>query len=144
MNKLDVALKLLQLLNERRTIDSRVVAHELGVSLRTAQRYLMELSILPCVSSKLHTYSLNAEYQLNDALKGSKDSRNEIVEPRSFQKLDVAKTVCLICGNMRGNSDSITNMNFLLNDKNFTNVSKIDRLTALISKRLKQRRCSFP
>ena len=49
MNKLDTALRLLRLLNERRCIDSRAVADELNVSMRTAQRYLLELSGLPCV-----------------------------------------------------------------------------------------------
>lgn len=147
MNKLDVALRLLQLLNERKTIDSRIVAHELSVSLRTAQRYLMELSFLPCVSSKsqTHTYSLNTEYQLNDALKGSSPSDyNELVKPRSLQKLNIPNTVCLVCGNKRGNPDSIASMNILLNEKNSTNISKIDRLTAIIAKRLKHRQCSFP
>jgi predicted transcriptional regulator len=44
MNKLEVAIKLLRLVNKRKTINSRIIAEEFSVSLRTAQRYLRELS----------------------------------------------------------------------------------------------------
>jgi len=46
MNKLYTALSLIKLLNENKKIDSKKVSEELGVSIRTAQRYLLELSIL--------------------------------------------------------------------------------------------------
>ena len=48
MSKLDVAIRLLQILNERKSINSRIIAEEFDVSLRTAQRYIKELSSLPC------------------------------------------------------------------------------------------------
>jgi sulfur relay (sulfurtransferase) complex TusBCD TusD component (DsrE family) len=147
MNKLDVALKLLQLLNERKTIDSKIVAHELSVSLRTAQRYLMELSILPCVSNEHnnHTYSLNSDYLLNGALIHAHKSDNDsFLKPKYPQKQDLSKSICLVCGNNRGFSDSITNINILSNSINTSNINKIDKLAAIITKRLKNGRCSFP
>jgi predicted DNA-binding transcriptional regulator YafY len=70
MNKLGTALRLIRLLNERKALDSRIVATELNVSLRTAQRYLLELSSLPCVIAyeKEHIYALSPDYHLKDAL----------------------------------------------------------------------------
>ena len=70
MNKLDVSLKLIRLLNERSQIDSAVVANELNVSLRTAQRYLLELSALPCVMAepKKHSYSVAKDYKIKEVL----------------------------------------------------------------------------
>jgi predicted DNA-binding transcriptional regulator YafY len=52
MNKpamMDWALRLLRLLNEKKVLTSRVVAEEFDVNIRTAQRYLLYLSDLPCV-----------------------------------------------------------------------------------------------
>ena len=52
MNKpamMDWALRLLRLLNERKVLNSRIVAEEFDVNIRTAQRYLLYLSDLPCV-----------------------------------------------------------------------------------------------
>ncbi len=70
MNKLYVALRLLQLLNERRFITSSIVADDLDVSLRTAQRYLLELSGFPFVvySEQKNSYSLAPNYTLKKAL----------------------------------------------------------------------------
>jgi len=64
MNKLYTALSLIKLLNENKRIDSKKVSEELGVSIRTAQRYLLELSILPGVinNEKDNTYSLIDSY----------------------------------------------------------------------------------
>lgn len=142
MNKLDVALKLLQLLNERKTIDSKAVAQELNVSIRTAQRYLVELSILPCVASKLndHTYSLNPEYPLNGALVSPAADKMSAKMPLPLQKVNLRKTVCLMCGEIRGAEKAAP----LASGKEVSNVARIDKLTAIISKRLKGRRCSFP
>lgn len=70
MNKLDVALRLVQLLNERERLNSRLVAGELNVSMRTAQRYLLELSRLPCVivDEEEHSFRLNPDYPLKTAI----------------------------------------------------------------------------
>jgi predicted DNA-binding transcriptional regulator YafY len=107
MNKLDIALKLLRLLNERRCLDSRIVAGELNVSLRTAQRYLLELSGLPCVitDEKEHTYSLNSDYPLKDALLKGVDSdalRREI-EKGVRAALALREITCSVCGNTMKN-----------------------------------------
>ena len=72
MNKLHVALRLIQLLNERKSITSRIVADEFNVSLRTAQRYLLELSSMPCVivseEGQDNHYALAPDYKLKDPL----------------------------------------------------------------------------
>lgn len=70
MNKLHIAVKLIQLLNERKSIDSKTVATELEVSLRTAQRYLLDLSNLPCVmcDEEKNRYYLAPDYHLKDSL----------------------------------------------------------------------------
>jgi hypothetical protein len=47
--RMDWALRLLRLLNERRALTSRIVADEFGVALRTARRHLLHLSGLPSV-----------------------------------------------------------------------------------------------
>jgi predicted DNA-binding transcriptional regulator YafY len=70
MNKLHVAVRLLQLLNERKSITTRIVADALQVHVRTAQRYLNDISVLPCVicDEEKHTYSLSAGYSINDSI----------------------------------------------------------------------------
>jgi predicted DNA-binding transcriptional regulator YafY len=73
MNKpamMDYALRLLRLLNERRELTSRVVAEEFDVDIRTAQRYLLHLSLLPCVvvDEKRHVYSLTSDYVFSDKI----------------------------------------------------------------------------
>lgn len=72
---LDWALRLLRLLNERRRITSRVVADEFGVDIRTAQRYLLHLSTLPCVAvdEKEHVYSLTSDYVFDEKILGAAD-----------------------------------------------------------------------
>jgi len=71
---MDWALRLLRLLNERKVITSAVVREEFGVSLRTAQRYLVYLSGLPCVTvdEKTHTYSLVSDYLIRDEILDTK------------------------------------------------------------------------
>jgi len=61
--RMDWALRLLRLLNERRALTSRIVADEFGVALRTARRHLLHLSGLPCVitDGKKHTYTLTTD-----------------------------------------------------------------------------------
>jgi predicted DNA-binding transcriptional regulator YafY len=73
MNKpamMDCALRLLRLLNERKVLTSATVAEEFDVSIRTAQRYLLYLGALPCVSvdEEKHTYSLVTDYVINDKI----------------------------------------------------------------------------
>ncbi|MGA1847634.1 helix-turn-helix transcriptional regulator [Deferribacter abyssi] len=70
MNKLFTALRLIKLLNERKKINSKIVAEELEVSIRTAQRYLLELQILPGViyDEKTKTYSLLDHYKFEGTL----------------------------------------------------------------------------
>jgi predicted DNA-binding transcriptional regulator YafY len=73
MNKpamMDWALRLLQLLNEKKVLTSRIVAEEFGVNVRTAQRYLLHLSKLPCVTDgeEKHTYRLISDYVISDKI----------------------------------------------------------------------------
>lgn len=140
MNKLDVALKLLQLLNERKAIDSKVVAEKLDVSIRTAQRYLVELSILPCVVSRQsdHSYSLDPDYKLQEALK---TAPNETRRVTPIQRQNITDAICLVCGGSAGGWDGI---NVLVGPKNVSNISRINKLTSIIRKKLKENRCSFP
>jgi hypothetical protein len=142
MNKLDIAVRLLRLLNERKELDSRTVANELHVSIRTAQRYLMELSAMPCVTNgrNHNTYSLDASYELNKALLGETSSQEEMtVERAPARPLD--KSLCLICGNSR----NYFNGTFWGPDNRpISNKHKIDRLTSIIERRLKSNHCSFP
>jgi predicted DNA-binding transcriptional regulator YafY len=67
MNKLYIALALLKMLSERNEINSRYVADELNISIRTAQRYLIELLALPFVlhNPERNTYSLVEKYNIN-------------------------------------------------------------------------------
>src|SRR5512134_3840788 len=73
MNKpamMDWALRLLRLLNEKKVLTSRVVAEEFDVNIRTAQRYLLYLSDLPCVvvDEEKHTYTLTSDYVITDKI----------------------------------------------------------------------------
>jgi predicted DNA-binding transcriptional regulator YafY len=75
MNKpamMDWALRLLRLLNERKVLTSRIVADEFGVNIRTAQRYLRHLAVLPCVSEgkgeMKNTYSLTTAHVMPDKI----------------------------------------------------------------------------
>ena len=73
MNKpamMDWALRLLRLLNERKVLNSRIVAEEFDVNIRTAQRYLLYLSDLPCVvvDEEKHTYTLTSDYVITDKI----------------------------------------------------------------------------
>ena len=58
MNKpamMDWALRLLRLLNERKVLNSRMVAEEFDVNIRTAQRYLLYLFDVTCEVQKRNT-----------------------------------------------------------------------------------------
>lgn len=145
MNKLDVALKLLQLLNERRTIDSKTVAHELNVSIRTAQRYLVELSILPCVTTNQeeHSYTLNADYKLSGALSNGHPSPvvDALARQKPAEPEKVGKRLCLFCGSLRLSSSGAT---AIVGPPHSNNLTRINRLASIISKKLKSGKCPFP
>jgi len=73
MEQLGKALGLIKLLNEKQKIDSSIVAEEFGVSVRTAQRYLVEASrLLPIQSEEVgknkFEYSLMEHYSFKDSL----------------------------------------------------------------------------
>ncbi|HEY6871710.1 MAG TPA: hypothetical protein VI298_03165 [Geobacteraceae bacterium] len=141
MNKLDVALKLLRLLNERKTLDSRIVADELNVSLRTAQRYLLDLSGLPCViaDEKEHTYGLASDYSVKDALLTV--YRSEI--PPAFQGGgDVDKAICGICRTGRHGFPEIPC--FSRDGIPRDNRQKINQLVSLIRRKLKEKMRGLP
>ncbi len=80
MNKpamMDWALRLLRLLNERKVLNSRIVAEEFDVNIRTAQRYLLYLSDLPCVvvDEEKHTYTLTSDYVITDKILNTSPER---------------------------------------------------------------------
>lgn len=134
MNKLDVALKLLRLLNERKTLDSRTVANELNVSLRTAQRYLLDLSSLPCVITyeKEHTYSLATDYQIKDAL-----CKTEYPFQKPHQDaIEIHKAICAVCGGGRNFLD----LPFVPVNSSIprSNRQKIEQLIFLVGRKLKE------
>lgn len=147
MNKLDTALRLLRLLNERRCIDSRAVADELNVSIRTAQRYLLELSGLPCVitDEKEHTYCLNNSYPMKEAFHKRGDPEQLI---REFQKgfqaaLTLKDVTCLACGEAKKNFLEpllIPMRNGVPRD----NRQKLNQIVSLVRRRLKSGTCGFP
>lgn len=147
MNKLDVALSLFRLLNERKSIDARLVASELRVSLRTAQRYLLELSALPCViaDEKLHKYALNPDYPLKNALLRGAGPKQETVDIRKEVQRETSThyILCLTCGNVR---NCFPDMSLLLKNSGVTRDArlKLNRLASLICRRLKEGRCGFP
>ena len=144
MNKLEVAIKLLRLLNERKELDSKTVADELNVSLRTAQRYLMELSAMPCVINGRtnNTYTLNEDYQIKKAIVTiTKADAPEKLTIEKTSLTSLSKSLCLHCGNARNYFGDT----FWIDDKRpISNKDKIDKLASIIKRRLKSNRCSFP
>lgn len=143
MNKLDVAIRLLQLLNERKNVNSKIVAEELNVSLRTAQRYLLELSVLPCVVNlnNNHTYSLDPTYKLSEALL-SGNGKNHL-ELQEFDKSvgNINQMTCLMCGQKR----NVTSTMLGLRSGNvFLSNNAIDKLVSIIRKKLGQKKCGLP
>ena len=69
MNKLYVALNLIRLLNENRAVTSSLVAEDMNISLRTAQRYLLEMSHLPgvCYDDARHCWYMTEKYGLSES-----------------------------------------------------------------------------
>ncbi len=147
MNKLDTALRLLRLLNERRCIDSRLVADELDVSLRTAQRYLLELSGLPCViaDENNHTYRVNADYPVKEAFLRSGGADDLL---REFQKgvqaaLTLKDVTCLKCGEAR-NGFLEPLLVPMRKEIPRDNRQKLNLIVSLVRERLKGGKCGFP
>ena len=144
MNKLEVAIKLLQLVNERNTINSNIIATELHVSLRTAQRYLRELSTLPCIVTQENNkdYLIYPDYKLKEALLNF--SLCEI----AFKKLgddynasSINEVLCLVCGKVR---DKISNTLVKFDDGDAALAEKLEQLASSIRETLQARKCSFP
>jgi predicted DNA-binding transcriptional regulator YafY len=146
MNKLDIALKLIRLLNERKALDSRIVATELNVSLRTAQRYLLELSSLPCVITyeKEHIYALSPDYHLKDALLHDQRSEQPLqaFQMDSPEPLKLNDAICMACD--RSGRDPHGLPSFPARICNRDNRQKVNLLVDLIRKRLKEERRGYP
>jgi len=69
MNKLYIALNLIRLLNDNKYVTSNIVAEEFEVSIRTAQRYLNEMTYLPgvCYDEENHRWYLTDKYGLQES-----------------------------------------------------------------------------
>lgn len=143
MNKLEVAIKLLQLLNERKTITSKVIADELNVSVRTAQRYIQELSVLPCFVSHQdnNTYELYSDYKLKEALLNT--SLCEILHNKvkiGNRPISTAEIACLVCESGHNKYDH----SFFVFDVNDSdNMNKLEQLTRHIRKSLEAKKCGL-
>ena len=149
MNKLSVALKLIKLLNERKRIDSRTVSEELGVTLRTAQRYLLDLSSLPCVvvDEKNHSYGLSSDYKLRDALLAGREEKEHggfgAVEETIEGALKAHEVVCLVCGHRQGAFAGLP-LSSAPGGRGPGARQVLNRLAALLRTRLNGRKCGFP
>jgi predicted DNA-binding transcriptional regulator YafY len=147
MNKLDIALKLLRLLNERKALDSRIVATELNVSLRTAQRYLLELSGLPCViaDEKEHIYALNPDYHLREALLHVQTSEQSLQAFRKdfHEPLKLKDAICTACDSSRRDPHGLPSFPARI-CSNRDNRQTVNQLVNLIRKRLKEERRGYP
>jgi hypothetical protein len=147
MNKLDIALKLLRLLNERKAINSAVVAEHLDVSLRTAQRYLLELSTLPCVVSdeRNHTYALADDYPLKAALLRNPASVPAAATAEGEDDCTplLRERVCLACGHGR---DRFPELALLPHGsvRHRDTRQIIGQLLHLVKTRLPHHKCGFP
>jgi len=144
MNKLHVALKLLQLLNERKSINSRIVADEFNVSLRTAQRYLLDLSSMPCViiseEGQDNHYGLAPDYKFKGPLLKADEPEHVIYRvSRSHQGgLQLNDTICMMCGKSRGKLFESPYMH------GRDNRQYINRWVSIIRKQLSNGKCGFP
>ena len=132
MNKLEVAIKLLQIVNERKTINSRIIADELKVNIRTAQRYLRELSALPCIGNKDSNgdYELYHDYKIKDAVLNSSFCEIILNKLNSNIKLETSKELhCLVCGYSKG---EIVQSLFIFDDNKTENGIKLNSLVSMI------------
>ena len=132
MNKLEVAIKLLQIINERKVINSRIIADELKVSIRTAQRYLRDLSALPCIGTTDNNrdYELYPDYKLKEALLNS--SLCEMILNKlnkNYKSSTTSELYCLVCGY---DNDEILHSMFIFDDNYKENKLKLKQLAATI------------
>ena len=146
MNKLNVAIKLIQLLNELKIVNTKIVADKLNVSLRTAQRYLLELSALPCVINlnNNHTYSLDPNYKISEAiLNGNVVNHTDVPKPDLNSKVaNTNQKICQICG-QNVNFNKKNSRLFSCNNSSSSNYA-IDKLVSIIKKKLERGKCKFP
>lgn len=144
MNKLEVAIRLLQLLNERKTVTSKVIADEFQVSLRTAQRYIRELSSLPCFVSTGNTngYELYPNYKLKDALLNTSACDILVKNLRNRHGASGAgEVICLFCGLAR---EKVSQSLFVIDAGDINDEHRFELLMARIRRELESKRCSFP
>ncbi len=142
MNKLEVAIKLLQMLNERKTITSKVIADEFDVSIRTAQRYLRELSALPCFVSQHNNYSyeLYPDYKLKEALLNT--SLCDILHRKiqSESSISTAEIACLVCGLSHNKYNHTL---YVFDASDIDNKDKTEQLLEHIRTMLKANKCGL-
>jgi predicted DNA-binding transcriptional regulator YafY len=142
MNKLEVAIKLLQIINERKVINSRIIADELNVNIRTAQRYLRDLSALPCIGTKNKNrdYELYPDYKFKEAVLNSSLCEIILNKLNKNYKLSATNEVfCLVCGYAR---DEILHSIFIFDDNDKNNKLKLKHLTSKIKAISEAQQCS--
>jgi hypothetical protein len=142
MNKMHVAMKLIHLLHERRFINSKIVAGELDVSVRTAQRYLNELSMMPCVVNidNNHTYGLNPDFRLKSFMPATANNHgNNATKPNGGE---LRQSLCLLCGDNRNyfSRESIFKVSCNITKNNY----EMQQLVHRIKLSLTKGKCSFP
>jgi hypothetical protein len=143
MNKLEVAIKLLQMLNERKSVTTRVIADELHVSVRTAQRYIRELSVLPCFVNQPrdNSYELYPDYKLKEALLNT--SLCEILHKKmqvDNRPVSPAEIACLVC---EPGHDRYDHSFFVFDVRDIDNTSKLEELIRNIRERLNNKKCGL-
>jgi predicted DNA-binding transcriptional regulator YafY len=142
MNKLEVAIKLLQIINERKVINSRIIADELNVNIRTAQRYLRDLSALPCIGNKNNNrdYELYPDYKFKEAVLNSSLCEIILNKLNKNYKSSVTNEVfCLVCGYA---SDEILHSIFIFDDNDKNNKLKLKQLTSKVKAIREAQQCS--
>jgi hypothetical protein len=141
MNKLDVAIRLIQMLNERKFINSNIIAEEFDVSLRTAQRYIKELSTLPCFVSHENSncYELVPNYKFKEALLHS-NIFDIIRNKLRYNNCDCTgdEVFCLVCGAVKG---KICEKLFVFDDADIDNKLKFDQIITIIRDILREHNC---
>lgn len=142
MNKLDIALKLIQLLNERNSINSKSVADLLNVSLRTAQRYLFELSKMPYVitdeNEKDFKYYLNSSYKFKKALGKTSYNNNKQKNHKYNSVINIKYILIFMCSNGKYSFELPLSA---VRDGN--KLQNFNKLVYIIKKRLTQLKCTF-
>lgn len=105
MNKLYIALELIKLLNERKSISTGTIAEYFNVNIRTAQRYVKELSYLNSVVHDVHsnTYSFLEDYKIKETILNNSEiafisalieNAKKSLKPKSARFLDqISKNV---------------------------------------------------